>query len=979
MPADSSLAAVRRRLSQSSVNPITSAESLSLLMCEQAEPDMATIDEQVQAGLSEDIHLLGELLKGVIRRLAGERAYQLEEEVRVAAQSLRVEPSVESARRLRDRLSQLDLPQLRTLIRAFSIFFDLVNLAEQQARVRANRLRTLRLAPQPLPESPESALQLLRERGCTAGDVAQLFQQALIGCVFTAHPSEARRRTVLEKLTAISQQLDRLEYTHVLPAERDTLLAAITEELESLWLTSSIRADRPIVINEVRQGLDLVENSLLEVVPKVYRQLDVAMGQVYPELSSVEEDEPGTYCVPPFLKFGSWIGGDRDGNPFVTHEVTAEAIRAQQEILLQHYQRLVRALGAQLSHSEQFAPVSEPFAASLAADQNLLGDDFVSSGTDARSRDDEPFRRKCSAIAAKLHRSLEYVRTHRPTWSVSAHELPTGVYLHRKQFLEDLELIAGELRRAGATSAARGTVRDLIRIVQVFGVHMLTLDIRQHSARHSSAVDEILAWCGIQSRYLKLSPSERFDCLAHELSQRRPLIPTHLPFSPDTNEVIATFRSVAAVLEQLSSEAIENYIISGTTEPAHLLEVLLLAREARLFQPEKGISRLNIVPLFEALEPLGAATTIINRLIALPVYRRHLELRGNVQEVMIGYSDSNKESGFLQSAWALYRAQRALGETHRRTGIAVQIFHGRGGAVGRGGGPANQAILAQPPGTVDGRLRITEQGEVIADRYGHKAIAERHLGQLINAMLRSSFATDADQPEPGWERLVERLAERACRNYRALVYETPEFLTYFEQATPIREIGKLKIASRPARRNAIEGIDQLRAIPWVFSWMQSRHTLPGWYGLGSAIQDHLAENPEDAAPLEAMYARWPFWRTLIDNAQMILAKADMDIARLYADLVDDPGLGNRIFARIEAEYARTVDVVRRITGQRELLENAPVLKESIQRRNPFVDPLSFIQLVLLKRLRSGVEPQDEMLTAVLESINGIAAGLKNTG
>ena len=943
---------------------------------ERIQTVMTDIDEQVQAGLSEDIHLLGDMLARIIRQLAGEPAFELKEEVLSAAKSLRVQPSVDTARQLCDRLDQLDVPELRTLIRTFSIYFDLVNLAEQQARVRANRLRTLRLAPQPLEESPEAALRILREKGCTAEQVAELLARASIGCVFTAHPSEARRGTVLEKLNSISAHLDRLEYTHLLPSEREESMTAIAEELETLWLTSSIRADRPIVLDEVRQGLELVENSLLEVVPRVYRRLEAALMSVYPELEpnqtlAGEAASPISYRVPTLLRFGSWIGGDRDGNPFVTHDVTAEALRTQQELLLRHYLKSVHQLGMHLSHSEQFVQMSPEFETGLERDAALLG---------ARnSRAEEPYRVKCRFITVKLRRTLEYVRSLRPTWSEESPQVPPDVYTHRQQLQEDLEAIAHDLQHAGAVSAAQGTVRDLIRLVQVFGIHLLTLDIRQHSSRHTSAIEEILAWCGISARYAKLSPNERFDFLAQELGQRRPLIPTQLPFSPETNEVVQTFRTIATLLEQQCPEAIETYIISGASDPAQLLEVLLLAREARLFQPEKGISRLNIVPLFESQEALNGASTIINRLLGTPIYRRHIELRGNVQEAMIGYSDSNKESGILQSTWTLYRAQRALGETQRRTGVAVQIFHGRGGAIGRGGGPANRAILAQPLGTVGGRLRITEQGEVIADRYGHKAIAERHLGQVINAVLRSSFAFDADRPEPGWERLVERLAERACREYRALVYDTPEFLSYFEQATPLDEISSLKIASRPARRSNLQGIDQLRAIPWVFSWMQSRHTLPGWYGLGTAIQDHLAENPDDGPTLTAMYGSWPFWRTLIDNSQMILAKADLVIARLYADLVEDQEMGTAIFQRIAAEYLRTVEVILQITGQSELLERSPVLLHSIERRNPYVDPLSFIQLVLLRRLRAGVEPREELLTAVLESINGIAAGLKNTG
>jgi phosphoenolpyruvate carboxylase len=641
-------------------------------------------------------------------------------------------------------------------------------------------------------------------------------------------------------------------------------------------------------------------------------------------------------------------------------------------MILRHYLRAIEELGRRLSHSDHLSKPGPPLRASLATDAALLAD---ANGSDSH----EHYRAKCRFIAAKLRRTLDHVRTVQPSWN-AAFALPAGIYGDRAALHGDLRAIADDLAQAGATAAATGAVHDLLRMVEVFGVHLLTLDIREHSARHGAALCEILARTGVCSRYGKLTPNERFDLLVQELAQNRPLIAAHLePFTPQTREVVQTFRTIAAVLEQQSPDAIENYVISGTSEPGHLLEVLLLAREARLFRPGDGVSRLHIVPLFEALEPLRTAPMIMQRLLALPVYRRHVELRGNLQEVMIGYSDSNKESGPIQSAWALYQAQRALADTGRRTGVTVQMFHGRGGAIGRGGGPANQAILAQPRSTIAGRLRLTEQGEMIADRYGHPAIAERHLGQVLNAVFRATFSPSEEGPDPAWERAMDRLADAAGRHYRSLVYEAPEFLTYFGHATPIAEVSELKIGSRPPRRGDAGGIDQLRAIPWVFSWMQSRHTLPGWYGLGSAVQDYVTDHGGSSAELRAMYQRWPFWRTLVDNAQMVMAKADLTIARLYADLVEDTDLAERVFERIAAEYRRTVEVILDVTSQSVLLERVPVLRRSIQRRNPYVDPLSFIQLVLIKRLRAATQPSDELLTAVLESINGVSSGLKNTG
>lgn len=920
-----------------------------------------------QEALSSDIHLLGGLLGDAIRRLAGEGAFALVEEIRGSAKALRADSSVEEARRLRDRLGELGLGELRTLIRAFSIYFDLINLAEQQARVRAIRAHLRRAGGEPIDETPESALRQLRDRGIDAEQVAERLGRALICPVFTAHPSEARRRTILEKLAAIARQLDRLEFGQLVPREHERAVAEIAEEVETLWLSDTIREARPTVEDEVRQGLGLVEGSLLEVVPRVYRNLEAGLGRVYPGRR---------WRVPPFLRFGSWIGGDRDGHPGVSAQATAEAVRLQQESLIGHYLGRVDDLWRRLSQSGRLGEPGPALRDSLARDAaEFPGESGPLDGEPAR----EPYRAKCRMIAAKLRRTLDHVRSIETGWADEAPRPSPGVYLGRQELLGDLTLIADDLERAGAHAAATGAVRDLIRLVEVFGVHLLTLDLRQHSARHAGAIEEILRAAGVCPDYTGLSPDGRFDCLAGELESARPLIPAHLAFSPETAEVVRTFRTVSALLERQCPEAITTYIISSTTEPAHLLEVLLLAREARLFRPLEGVSRLDIVPLFEALEPLQDASAIMGRLLDLPIYRRHLQLRGEIQEVMIGYSDSSKESGSLQSAWALYRAQGDLVELGRRAGVTMQMFHGRGGAIGRGGGPANRAILAQPRDTVNGRLRMTEQGEVIADRYGHPGIAERHLDQVLDAVLRSSFPDESEQPDPAWAPILDRLAESARRHYRSLVYETPEFLDYFRQATPIEEIVQLKIGSRPSKRTKSTAIEDLRAIPWVFSWMQCRHTLPGWFGMGGALDEFLTEDPAGLDTLRAMYRDWPFWRTLIDNTQMILAKADMTIARLYADLVEDRALADRIFERILAEHARAVAVICRVTGQSEILEQVPILRRSIDGRNPYVDPLSFIQLVLLKRLRAGEGPRDETLTGVLESINGVASGLKNTG
>jgi phosphoenolpyruvate carboxylase len=916
-----------------------------------------------QEALSADIRRLGDLLGQSLRRVAGEDAFQLVEEIRAAAKNLRAEPSVEQARQLRDRLATLDVPDLRTLIRSFSIYFDLINLAEQRARIRALRVRSIELGTAPLAESPEAALRQLRERGITADQIAEQLDRALIVPVFTAHPSEARRRTILVRLQAIEQQLDRLEYGHLLPSEQEHVLASVAEEVESYWLSDLIREARPSVLNEVRHCLETVKGSLFDVVPRIYRELEKGLRNVYPER---------TWKVPSFLNFGSWIGGDRDGHPSVTAQVTAEAVLVQQGAVLQQYITRMDELWLKLSHSDHYITPSPEFRASLATDAAIFPEVSLLPVH-------EPYRAKCRLISAKLKRTLDYVRSFTPGWNGDRRIAPAGVYLGGSDLIADLQLIATDMARAGAQAAVSGTLQDIIRLVDVFGVHLLTIDLRQHSGRHTSALDEILRWANVCPNYAQLSEDERFDCLANELQSSRPLIPTHLPFAPETCEVIQTFRTMSAILEQQCPDALRKYIISSTTEAGHLLEVLLFAREARLFQPIEGISRIDIVPLFEALEPLRSGTAIMKKLFSLPIYRKQVKLRGDLQEVMIGYSDSNKESGFLQSSWALYKAQEALVALGRKEGITMQMFHGRGGAIGRGGGPSNRAILAQPQATVNGRLRITEQGEVIADRYGHRSIAARHLDQVVNAVLLSSFPAPGVQIKPEWTAVLDRLADSSYHHYRHLVYDNPEFLIYFNGVTPIGEIAQLKIGSRPSRRGTSSNVEQLRAIPWVFSWMQCRHTLPGWYGLGSAVSDELREHPEQIDVLRAMYAQWPFWRTQIDNVQMILSKADLTIARLYADLLEDQDVAARVYEQISAEYHRSVDVITRITGASSLLENMPILQRSIQLRNPYVDPLSLIQVVLLGRLRSGAEPQTELQTAVLESINGVASALKNTG
>ena len=845
--------------------------------------------------------------------------------MRAAAKALRANPSVDEARRLRDRLDRLDLPSLRTLIRAFSIYFDLINLAEQQARVRALRLRATETAPRPLGESPEAALWQLRERGVPAERVAALLRRALVCPVFTAHPSEARRRTMLEKLEAIARRLDRLEYRPPAAARARRRRRRRRRRGRNLLADrdgARSPADRP------RRGPAGAGRGGGRPVRRDAATLPRPGGR---RLQAVYPEQPWQRAVLPALRL---LDRRRPRRPPARHPCRHRAGRpaASGDAAAAITSTCVEELGRQLSHSRQFIQPGEAFRASLARDAEVLPEVADDGGV-------EPYRGKCRFIAARLRLTLAHLQGLEPRWLAEDLRPPRGVYMGRQELLDDLKAIADDLGRAGATAAASGLVHDLIRLVEVFGMHLLTVDVRQHAARHGQAMEEILAWAGVVPRYTKLSPNERFDCLVRELQQTRPLVPAHLPFSPETREVVETFRTVAAVLEQQCPEAVETYIISGATEAAHLLEVLLLAREARLFRPAEGVSRLHIVPLFETLESLKQRPAVLQRLLMLPVYRKHLQLRGDLQEVMIGYSDSNKESGPLQSAWALYRAQAAVADVGRRTASAMQIFHGRGGAVGRGGGPANRAILAQPRGTVDGRLRITEQGEMIADRYGHPAMAERHLGQMLNAVLRTSFA-GGRRPARAGLGAHPRSAGRA--RPPALPRTGLRDARVFDvlRAGDADRRGRRSSRSPRGRRGgaARRASTSCGPSPGSSAGCRAGTRCPAGTASAARSPNTWRSIADDLAALRAMYQRWPFWRTLIDNAQMILAKADLTIARLYADLVEDQALADRIFDRIAAEYRRTVEVILQITGQTRLLDSVPVLRVRSSAATPTSTP-----------------------------------------
>ncbi len=909
--------------------------------------------------LSGQIHLLGDLLGETIIEQEGQELFDLVEEIRALAKAHRRGDAV-AGEELLALVEALPLEQARVVVKSFSAYFQLVNLAEEEERVRVLRRRAREAyeREEPMDESIAAAIERLREEGLDADDMQGLLRNLLIMPVLTAHPTEAKRRTVLRKLAHIADILYALDFERMTPQEEEEAKEQLREEITSLWQTDQTRARRQTVLDEVRNGLYYFENTIFDLVPEIYAELHTALARYYPDHA---------FVVPVFLRYGSWMGGDRDGNPFVTLSVTEETLREQKRTALETYRETFDRLHGHLSTAARYG-ISDELRASLEADAQLFPEraEFVKT-----RYANQPYRQKMFFMYDKLTATLE--DSQRP-WR---HErLPrAGIYEDAAAFLEELRMVQESLRARGAERLADGRLARLVRQVEVFGFHLATLDIRQHAERHSSAMSELFERYGMAKVYEHWPEHRKVELLTEELLSPRPLVPAHLDFSESTNETFELFRLIRRAHERIGYEAIQSYVISMTTGASDILAVLLMAQDA-------GIAdHLDVVPLFETIADLHAAPEIMESLFTNPAYARHLEARDRAQQIMIGYSDSNKDGGYLTANWELQLAQRALAAVCDKHGITLTLFHGRGGSIGRGGGPANRAILAQPPESVRGRIKLTEQGEAITNRYANNAIAHRHLEQLVNAVLLSSGKRPEEGPARGgeWEEAMRELSPRAEQAYRALVHDSPEILEYFHTATPIDEISELNIGSRPAKRKATEGIGDLRAIPWVFAWMQSRVTLPGWYGLGSAFME-WADGEEHWSLLSTMYQEWPFFRTMIDNSQMSMRKADMLIASVYADLADEP-TRSAIFPRLRHEYDNTEQSILRLTGQSDLLDNEPWLQRAIRVRNPYIDPMNYIQVALLRRLRENPESAEAqaLRDAVLLSVNGIAAGLRNTG
>lgn len=917
--------------------------------------------------LSNNIHLLGDLLGQIIREQQGDRVFDQVEQIRALSREWRNLDSLSGVGKLAQVCENLEPELAVPTLKAFTTYFHLVNLAEEHEQVRVLRARESREKIRPVADSVAEAINILHLQGVSPEKMQGLLNQLCVEIIFTAHPTESKRRSILGRLRAISQLLDQLDNYKLLPREEEQVLADLRTQITLLWLTNDVRLHQPTVLDEVRHGLWYFSETLFEIIPEIYRSFEQALARTY---------RGYTFQVPTFLRFGSWIGGDRDGNPNVTAAVTAGTFPLHQEAIQQYLGQTLNNFFGEFSLAEPHAKLT-PGLNNFIAEQGKRYPKLAQALVKRHAN--EPYRQALSFIAHRLGQPTlpdKFLETAEPRRSTSRLLYNSGAELDA-----DLRQVVESLKNARETRPLAQRFDLLMRQVETFGLHTAALDIRQHSNEHEAIITALLQQAGLAGDYATLPEHDKISLLNGLLQKGTFPEISSVGLPPLAADTLELFKLLAKVYAT-DPAALGCYMISMAHQASDILEVLWLAGLVGLYRPQEKMSALDIAPLFETIADLEQAPAVLEALFNTSAYYNHLRARSYRQLIQLGYSDSTKDGGYLTANWSLYQAQCTLATLARRYGIQVTFFHGRGGAIGRGGGPTHRVIKGLPPETMNGRIRMTEQGEVIFDRFGHPAIARRYLEQVIGAVLQvGAIQTDTTPGE--WETVLQTLSASAYRTYRQLIFETPKFLDYFHQATPIDVITELTIGSRPARRSASARIEDLRAIPWVFAWMQSRHTLPGWYGLGSALAHYTWETPNGMATLQTMYQKWPFFKSVLDNAQMALLKADMAIAARYAQLVSDQQLGQHIFSRIAAEHTQTEQILLAVTQHKRLLDNEKVLQRAIQLRNPYVDPLSLIQVGLLRQFRALPRKESAQRKIILDglrlSIVGIAAGLKNTG
>ncbi|MGB4192547.1 MAG: phosphoenolpyruvate carboxylase [Limnohabitans sp.] len=921
--------------------------------------------------LVEDIRLLGRILGDVIRTQEGPEAFELVEQIRKLSVAFRRDADHEADKALKKLLKGLPGDRAVSVIRAFTYFSHLANLAEDRHHIRRRAIHER--AGHTQEGSIDVALQRLRWAGITPRSISDMLATSYVSPVLTAHPTEVQRQSILDAERDIAHLLTERDAIKAraaaVNAAKDALspkeLAAnelqIRARVMQLWQTRLLRFTKLTVADEIENALSYYEATFLREIPKLYAELEHAL--------------PGQ-PIASFLRMGQWIGGDRDGNPNVTAQTLEHALTRQCDVALRHYLTEVHYLGSELSLSAMLVPFGPEMLA------------LAERSPDTNEhRQDEPYRRALTGIYARLAATLKNLTG----GDAARHAVaPQNPYASAEAFLADLRVIEASLCSHHAEALAAQRLHPLIRAVEVFGFHLATVDLRQSSDQHEAVVAELLTAARIEKNYRQLDEHAKQALLLGLLNDARPLRVPGADYSAHTVSELAIFETAQRMLRSFGRQAIRHYIISHTESVSDLLEVLLLQKEIGLLRgtlDAQAHNDLIVVPLFETIEDLRNAAPIMRDFYALPGVAALVARSGGEQDIMLGYSDSNKDGGIFTSNWELYRAEIALVELFDKLqsshGITLRMFHGRGGTVGRGGGPSYQAILAQPPGTVRGQIRLTEQGEVIGSKYANPEIGRRNLETLVAATLEATLLQPTKPATRAFLDAAAELSKASMGAYRALVYDTPGFTDYFFGATPLKELTQLNIGSRPASRKALEKIEDLRAIPWGFSWGQCRLTLPGWLGFGSAVAAFLdkpdaAERKAALALLQKMYRQWPFFRTLLSNMDMVLAKSDLALASRYAELVGDARLRKKIFTAIEAEWHRTVDALTQITGEKNRLASNPALDRSIRHRFPYIDPLHHLQVELIRRYRAGLA-DERVQRGIHISINGIAAGLRNTG
>jgi phosphoenolpyruvate carboxylase len=909
--------------------------------------------------LRRDINLLGRVLGRILVEQEGEEMFETEEEIRLQCKRLRFDYDPELDARLMRRIDAMSAGELRRIVRAFSVYFQLVNIAERHHRVRRRRQYEAEPGNPPQRASVASALARLKREGLGTEALRGVLDEMAVGLVLTAHPTEAMRRSVRRKHVRIGEMLESLESPNLTWKEQRRLEDELAEEITILWQTDELRARRPEVEQEIERTLLFFENPLISATLEAYREFEDELSRQYPE---------ETPTLGRVLGFGSWVGGDQDGNPFVGPEMITAALGLHREVILRRHLAYVSWMMDHMSQSARMIPVSEELRLSIELDEKSMPEAAARfGGVDP----DELYRLKLLFVAERLGLAL------RRPGSPTAYPGPT-------EFVRDLYTIRESLLQNGGERIAEGGMRDLIRQAEVFGFHLATLDVRQESATVVRAVAELIL-NSTGDDLLTMDEAGRATLLRGLLAAPDLQLPEPGNVSDESRKVLETFRRIRRARNEFSGTPVETFVLSMAHHASDVLSVQLLARRAGLLEVDEDgrctANYLKVTPLFETVDDLARAPDVLGYLLEDPFYRSSIEQGDDLQEIMLGYSDSGKDAGYVTSNWTLYKAQGLLSSVAREFGVRLRLFHGRGGSAGRGGGPSYQAIMAQPPDTLQGPIRITEQGEVISFKYSMRGLARRNLDTVLAAVLEASADESPHEPDPRWINAMEDISQTARGAYRALVYEDDDFLPFFSESSPIGELSLLNMGSRPSRRVQKPTVDSLRAIPWVFAWTQNRFLLPSWYGAGTALVGY-ASDARKLGILREMYEGWPFFRTLVDFMQMTLAKSDLRIAEKYTTLITNPAIRKRLWTRVSEEHAACIDALLLITGNEHLLDDSPVLQRSIRLRNPYVDPLSYVQVTLLRRLRALPEDspeREDALNTLLLSISGVSSGMLNTG